>query len=58
MTIDMTQQFAADFGAGIGTDRTGDIMLLRPRNVRVDTIDRRGRGEDELLDVVFLRKFQ
>ena len=52
MTIDMAEQFAADLGARIRTDRAGNVVLFAPRDIRVFAIDGRRGREDELLDAL------
>ena len=50
VAVNMAEQFAADLGAGIGADGLEHMVVLLPGDVRIDAIDRGGRGEDKLFD--------
>ena len=58
VAINVPQQFTADLRARVGTDRPRDVVLFRPWDIWILAINRRGRREDELLNVILLGEFE
>ena len=54
----MSEQLAADLGAGIRTDRLQHVIVLAPRDTWVDAVDAAGRAEHELPGAVVPRELQ
>ena len=58
VAVDVTEQLAADLGAGVRADRLQHVVVLAPRHARVHAVDAARRGEDELRRADAARQFQ